>query len=118
MKECGVVTEVSQGFAYVSFNTSSCRGGCSSCSGCKAAVRAENSIGAKCGDKVSVERNSVAVVLAAFAIFIMPVILYIAAFVISKGHIAAVISEIIYILLLVSLSGRVSIDAKITEICD
>lgn len=85
MEKTGIVKEVHDGYAIVSVSRkSACEGchanadgGCAACVvfGSKEAVtRAENSIGASVGDRVTVETASKTVLFYAAAVFLFPVV--------------------------------------------
>jgi len=86
MKKTGIVKEVNNAFALVGVSRKSACEGChanfdGNCSACvifgdkETFCKAENSIGAKVGDRVVVETASHTVILYAAAVFLFPVIL-------------------------------------------
>lgn len=91
MRQIGVVREVNEGVAIVEVSRKSACEGCHAaadgeCSACvsfgdkKTTARADNSIGAKVGDRVVLETNSGTVILYAAAVFLFPLVLGIAGY--------------------------------------
>ena len=90
MEKIAVVKSVGDGFAVVEISRKSACAGCAdenNCSACRLALaetettaRAENSIGAKVGDRVRVEADSRRVLLYAAVVFLLPILLGAAGF--------------------------------------
>lgn len=92
MEQTVLVKEiVSQGVARVlHVRKSACSGDCHSCSGCGAAqqqmlLKANNPIGAKPGDWVRVESATGPVLAAAAMLYIVPVVLFIAGYLLGEN---------------------------------
>ena len=90
MEQIGEVVEVKGKFAQVRIKrTSSCGENCSSCSGeCKptaSIVTAVNGLSAKPGDTVKLQMNSASFLLLAFIGYILPLIVCISVYFISKA---------------------------------
>lgn len=103
MKEIGTVESVNDNFAEVRIKrVSACGENCAQCkAGCKngeMVVTAVNSIGAKNGEKVVLEMKTAYVFHAAFMVYILPLILFFAAYVsvyvMFSNETAAVIAAI------------------------
>ena len=89
MEQIGEVVEIKGKFALVRIKrTSSCGENCSSCSGeCKptaSIVTAINGLSAKPGDTVKLQMNSASFLLLAFIGYILPLLVCIAVYFISK----------------------------------
>lgn len=80
MEKTGIVTKTEGSVAIVNVvRTSSCGENCVMCKGSCAKtsqmVKADNSIGAKAGDVVTIEMSDKKVLMAAFAFYILPLVL-------------------------------------------
>ncbi len=89
MEQIGEVVEIKGKFAHVRIKrTSSCGENCSSCSGeCKptaSIVMAVNGLSAKPGDTVKLQMNSASFLLLAFIGYILPLLVCIAVYFVSK----------------------------------
>lgn len=85
MRETGIVKSVSGSLCEVSVKrTSACGENCATCSaGCKAEAHicvCKNTAGARVGDRVYIEMDTSKVLTSAFLIYILPLALFIAAF--------------------------------------
>ena len=85
---------------------SACGGNCASCGGCggkEQIVRALNSAGAVCGNKVSMRMDSKKVLFAAFIAYILPIIslfaVYAAVFAVSRSETVSAASSVAALLL-------------------
>lgn len=90
MEQIGEVVEVKGRFAHVRIKrTSSCGENCSSCSGeCKptaSIITAVNGLSAKPGDTVKLQMNSASFLLLAFIGYILPLLICIAVYFLSKS---------------------------------
>lgn len=90
MKEIGIVQSVSGNLCKVVVTRkSACGENCASCKGgCKLENQictAKNNIDAKPGDKVELEIDSKKVLKSAFLVYILPIIIFFAAYFISEG---------------------------------
>lgn len=91
MKEEGFVKSVSGEICEVIVKRkSACGENCASCkAGCEAREHlctAKNFIGAKVGDKVFLEMDSKKVLKSAFLVYILPILVFLAVFVIADGQ--------------------------------
>jgi len=127
MVSSGYVKEVkSNGTAVVVFKReSACGGNCASCSGCAASeleAIVVNKIGASRGDYVTVKSETKDVLLSAFILYMVPVFIFIAAYLIFEkfGNTAALIAAALCFLLsfvFAKIRGRkIDGNVKITEI--
>ncbi len=137
MQQIGIVREIFDSYALVEVSRkSACEnchanidGGCSACiSFCeKAAVsKAENSIGAKTGDRVIMETASSTVLLYAAAVFLFPLILGVAGFFIGKlfqftvapylGALAGFVAAFLIVFFTLNCSAEKRLDVKIVRI--
>ena len=85
MREEGVVRKEQDGFCEVIVHRkTACGDNCASCSGaCKMnfqSVTAKNTVGAKAGDSVLIEMDSKKVLFSAFLVYILPILVFLAAF--------------------------------------
>lgn len=109
MTEKGVVESVSNGCAVVAIvRKTACGDSCKSCSGgCKLTknkVTVKNDIGAKCGDIVYVETSSSKVLSSAFAVYILPLIVFFAGYFITDSFLDNNIIPVITALVLFALT--------------
>ena len=126
----GIVKKLDGNLAVVSvIRRDSCGGNCSSCGGCEkkeAVTYAENRINAGVGDRVRLESDSKRVLGVAFLLYILPVIVFVAVYVImselefnAKGIAAAeFIAAIVYIVLVRLLGINTKITVAATKILD
>ncbi len=136
MQQIGIVKEIREDFAVVEVSRKSACEGChanadGNCSACvsfgdRAVVcRAENSVGAKAGDRVMVETRSETVLLYAASVFLFPLILgiigYVAASLLpfaAAPYISAVLGfALAFVLVIFTLNRRASrrLDVKIIK---
>jgi sigma-E factor negative regulatory protein RseC len=94
---------------------SACSGDCHKCSGCGSSqqtmvIRAENPIGAKVGDWVVIEAKSGAVLKAAVMLYIVPLVLFIAGYLLGEhlwqSGILFALAGLLFGLILVKLLDR------------
>jgi sigma-E factor negative regulatory protein RseC len=92
MEEEGIITRLSGSIAYIkaaksgACNKCSTKDACESLSDTEVLVEAENTIGAKVGDKVTFTANAGAILRAGAAVYLLPLIAFIAGVVIGQVY--------------------------------
>ncbi len=103
MKNTGLVTECINGDVKVRFiKESACGGNCASCGACSSKpveIIIKNTLGAKPGDKVEVESDTSHILLWAFSLYILPLIILIAAYLTMDNYFQGIIPEIFGIIM-------------------
>lgn len=106
MTSVGFVKELSETKAKVRFiRESACGGNCSSCGGCKTKPMdcwIENTLELSIGDKVEVESDSSKILKLAFILYILPLIVFIAVYIVFssflEGYIGTIIAVVFFFL--------------------